>query len=99
MRCVPISPLVDRPQTKKLPLSSKNVGARDFWLLNGNFFVCGLSTNGLIGTHLIPACLDHGIPELTAAGLLAGMGVFNFIGTTASGWLSDRVDNRRLLFW
>jgi sugar phosphate permease len=72
--------------------------SRDFWLLVGSFFICGLSTNGLIGTHLIPASMDHGIPAVTAAGLLAGMGVFDLIGTTVSGWLSDRWDNRRLLF-
>ncbi|HEY2136806.1 MAG TPA: MFS transporter [Xanthobacteraceae bacterium] len=71
--------------------------SRDFWLLAGSFFCCGASTNGLIGTHLIPACLDNGIPEVTSAGLLAGMGVFNMVGTTGSGWLSDRVDNRVLL--
>src|SRR5262249_7717951 len=70
---------------------------RDFWLLAGSFFMCGASTNGLIGTHLIPACLDNGIAEVTSAGLLAAMGIFNMAGTTASGWLSDRVDNRVLL--
>jgi predicted MFS family arabinose efflux permease len=72
---------------------------RDFWLLSGTFFVCGASTNGLIGTHLITACFDHGIPEVTAAGLLAMMGIFDFFGTTGSGWLTDRVDSRVLLFW
>ena len=72
---------------------------RDFWLLSGTFFVCGASTNGLIGTHLISACFDHGIPEVTAAGLLAMMGIFDFFGTTGSGWLTDRVDSRALLFW
>ena len=71
--------------------------SRDFWLLAGSFFCCGASTNGLIGTHLIPACLDNGIPEVASAGLLAGMGIFNVVGTTASGWLSYRVDNRVLL--
>jgi sugar phosphate permease len=70
---------------------------RDFWLLAGSFFCCGASTNGLIGTHLIPACLDNGIPEVTSAGLLAAMGIFNMAGTAGSGWLSDRVDNRILL--
>jgi sugar phosphate permease len=73
--------------------------SRDFWLLAGSFFVCGASTNGLVGTHLIPACLDSGIPEVRAASLLAAMGIFDLIGTTASGWLSDRWDNRRLLSW
>jgi sugar phosphate permease len=70
---------------------------RDFWLLAGSFFVCGASTNGLIGTHLIPACIDNGLAEFTGASMLALIGAFNFVGTTASGWLSDRVDNRILL--
>jgi sugar phosphate permease len=73
------------------------IRVRDFWLLAGTFFVCGASTNGLIGTHMIPACLDNGITAITGAGLLAAMGVFNLIGTTGSGWLSDRFDNRVLL--
>ncbi|HEY4211272.1 MAG TPA: MFS transporter [Steroidobacteraceae bacterium] len=72
--------------------------SRVFWILAGTFFICGASTNGLVGTHLIPACMDHGIPEVQAAGLLALMGLFDFFGTTGSGWLSDRVDNRLLLF-
>ncbi len=71
----------------------------DFWLLAGSFFICGLSTNGLIGTHLIPACMEHGMPEVTAASLLALIGIFDIIGTTLSGWLSDRWNNRWLLFW
>jgi sugar phosphate permease len=70
---------------------------REFWILAGSFFVCGASTNGLVGTHLIPACVDHGIPEVQAAGLLAMMGIFDLVGTTGSGWLSDRFDNRLLL--
>ncbi len=70
---------------------------RDFYLLAGSFFVCGASTNGLIGTHLIPACIDNGIPEVAAASMLASMAIFNFIGTTGSGWLSDRIDCRVLL--
>jgi MFS family permease len=68
-----------------------------FWLLAGSFFVCGASTNGLIGTHLIPACVDHGMTEVQGAGLLALMGLFDLVGTTASGWLSDRYSNRMLL--
>ncbi|HZZ84909.1 MAG TPA: MFS transporter [Anaeromyxobacteraceae bacterium] len=72
--------------------------SRDFWLLAGTFFVCGMSTNGLIGTHLIPACMDHGMPEVRAAGLLATMGIFDLFGTTLSGWLTDRWDSRKLLF-
>jgi sugar phosphate permease len=72
---------------------------RDFWLIAGGYFVCGASTNGLIGTHLIPACIDHGLTEVVGAGLLATTGVFAFAGGTLSGWLSDRWDNRYLLFW
>lgn len=74
-------------------------GARDFWLLAGSFFVCGASTTGLIGTHLIPASMEHGIPEVTAAGVLAMIGVFDLIGTVCSGWLTDRWDSRYLLCW
>ena len=71
--------------------------SRDFWLLSGSFFVCGASTNGLIGTHLIAACTDKGMTEVAAASMLAMMAIFNFAGATGSGWLSDRVDNRVLL--
>ena len=72
---------------------------RVFWILFGTFFICGASTNGLVQTHLIPMCVDFGIPPQTSANLLAAMGIFDFIGTIASGWLSDRYDNRWLLFW
>ena len=70
-----------------------------FWILFATFFICGASTNGLIQVHLIPMCLDFGIPQVQAASLLAAMGIFDFVGTIASGWLSDRYDNRKLLFW
>ncbi len=70
-----------------------------FWLLSGSFFVCGATTNGLIGTHLIPASMDHGVSEVTAASLLAVIGVFDLVGTLCSGWLTDRYDPRWLLFW
>lgn len=73
------------------------VRVRDFWLLAGSFFVCGASTNGLIGTHLVAAAFDCGIPEVRAASLLALMGLFDLAGTTASGWLSDRYNCRHLL--
>lgn len=69
-----------------------------FWLLAGSFFVCGLTTNGLIGTHFIAYCGDRGIAPVQAAGLLSMMGFFDLIGTTLSGWLTDRYDPRRLLF-
>lgn len=68
-----------------------------FWLLAGSFFACGLTTNGLVGTHLIAYCGDHGIPPVHAAGFLSMIGLFDLIGTTASGWLTDRYDSRRLL--
>jgi len=72
---------------------------RVFWILFATFFICGASTNGLVQVHLIPMCLDFGIPQVQAASLLAAMGVFDFFGTIVSGWLSDRYDNRWLLFW
>jgi predicted MFS family arabinose efflux permease len=67
-------------------------------LVAASFFVCGATTNGLIGTHLIPAGMDHGMTEVAAANLLALIGIFDIIGTTVSGWLTDRYDPRRLLF-
>lgn len=70
----------------------------DFWVLSITFFVCGATTNGLIGTHLIPAGHDHGMSEVAAANLLALIGIFDVIGTIGSGWLTDRVDPRKLLF-
>ena len=75
------------------------IRAKEFWLLAGSFFFCGFSTNGLVGTHFISYCISFGIPIVTAASLLSFMGVFNMVGTTLSGWLSDRIDNRWLLFW
>jgi len=79
-----------------LKVSSRS---KDFWILFGTFLVCGLSTNGLIGTHFIPAAHDHGMAETVAAGLLALVGVFDVIGTIFSGWLTDRMDPRKLLFF
>ncbi|ADY57013.1 major facilitator superfamily MFS_1 [Syntrophobotulus glycolicus DSM 8271] len=75
------------------------VYSKEFWLLSASFFVCGATTSGLIGTHFIAACIDHGITEIYAAGMLSVAGVFNIFGVTFAGWLSDRLDNRWLLFW
>jgi sugar phosphate permease len=84
------SPLMVLRDAARVPL---------FWVLFGTFFICGCSTNGLIQTHFITFCGDYGLAAVTAASVLAMMGVFDFIGTIGSGWLSDRVDNRWLLFW
>jgi MFS family permease len=94
------------PPPNNAPIMAAALGAlrdaaktRVFWILFLTFFICGASTNGLIQVHLIPMCLDFGIPQVQAASLLAAMGVFDFFGTIVSGWLSDRYDNRWLLFW
>ena len=68
-----------------------------FWFLSGSFFICGGTANGLVGTHLIPHSIDHGIPEITAAATIGVMGGMNFVGTLISGWLTDRVNPRKLL--
>ena len=73
--------------------------SRVFWVLFATFFICGLSTNGLIQTHWITLCGDYGVSPVSAAGILAAIGVFDFFGTILSGWLSDRYDNRWLLFF
>lgn len=87
------------PITVAFQTLKQAVRTKEFWLLAASFYICGLSTNGLIGTHFISYCLAFGIPVVTAASLLSFMGAFNLIGTTLSGWLTDRFDSRWLLFW
>jgi MFS family permease len=82
--------------TRALVRASKSM---DFWLLCLTFGICGLSTNGLINTHLIAYCLDNGIPEIRGASILAAVGLFSLFGSMASGWLCDRYSPRVLLFW
>jgi MFS family permease len=94
----PPADIARNPLRVALGALSHAIHHRDFWFLSSTFFICGFTTNGLIGTHLIALCGDHGIAEVRAAGLLAMMGVFDLIGTTASGWLTDRFDPRKLLF-
>ena len=88
----------ESPARAALRVFAASTRSRVFWVLVATFWVCGWSTNGLIGTHFIPAAHDHGMPSTTAAGLLAVIGVFDIVGTVGSGWLTDRVDPRLLLF-
>src|SRR6186713_161553 len=81
---------------KVLREASRN---RTFWILAASFFICGLSTNGLLQTHFISLCSDNGLSAVPAASVLSMMGAFDLVGTTLSGYLSDRYDNRKLLFW
>ena len=94
-------PSTDLTQLLKLPLNALKDAAqtRTFWVLFLTFFICGLSTNGLIQTHWVSLCGDYGIAPVGAAGILAVIGLFDLVGTILSGWLSDRYDNRWLLFW
>jgi MFS family permease len=92
-------PAVRNPFTAPLQALATVRSSTPFWLLAGSFFICGASTNGLIGTHLIPAAMDHGFGEVAAASLLALIGVFDLVGTLCSGWLTDRYDPRLLLAW
>ena len=95
-------PMAPPPPGGALKLAFVTLGraakTRPFWLLFGSFFVCGLTTNGLIGVHMIAMCGDYGLPATQAASLLALMGLFDLVGTTTSGWLTDRYDPRKLLF-
>jgi sugar phosphate permease len=95
----PLAPTSGNPFAAAIQTLIQGLRSRDFRLLAGTFFICGASTNGLIGTHLIPNSVEHGMTEVTAAGLLAVIGAFDIVGTIASGWLSDRFDNRWLLAW
>ena len=93
---VPDTPAQKAEEARRTSLRDA-VRTRDYWLLAGSFFICGYTSNGLIGTHLIPHAVEHGFTEVTAASAVALMGTMNVIGTLASGWLSDRFDNRKLL--
>jgi MFS family permease len=96
-----VEPIQNRQNAGRVAIDSlkQAMKVRNFWYLAGSFFVCGLSTNGLIGTHFIPAAHDHGMMEVHAASLLSLVGVFDVIGTLFSGWLTDRIDPKKLLFF
>ena len=93
----PVAPAQGNPVAAAFRALAAGARSRDFWLIAGGYLVCGATTNGLIGTHLIAACIDHGLSEVAGAGLLAATGVFAMLGGTIAGWLSDRWDNRLLL--
>ena len=95
----PMPPTTGNPFANAVRGLGQGVRSLDFWLLAGSFAVCGFSTYGLVGTHMIAYCMDHGISEVAAAGVLATLGVFDLFGTIGSGWLSDRYNPRILLFW
>src|SRR3954471_22906714 len=95
----PVPPRSAQPFRPAIGGLKSGLRSRNFWLLSASFFVCGATTNGLIGTHLISAAHDHGMSEVAGATLLAIIGVFDMVGTVASGWLTDRMDPRVLLFW
>lgn len=96
-----LAPATAAPPTQFSPFAIFKDAAktRTFWILFGTFFICGASTNGLIQTHFVSLCGDYGLAAVTAASVLAMMGIFDFVGTIGSGWLSDRFDARWLLFW
>ena len=91
------APRAGNAARRALTTLAKASRVRTFWALVAGFAICGATTNGLIGTHFIPSAHDHGMPETTAAGLLALVGVFDIVGTIASGWLTDKINPRILL--
>jgi predicted MFS family arabinose efflux permease len=95
----PAAPAQGNPFVAAISNLVRAAKAPTFWFLFATFFICGFTTNGLVGTHLIAFCGDHGIFEVQAASLLALMGFFDLFGTTLSGWLTDRFDPRKLLFF
>ncbi len=101
----PATPIVAAPPPQRLSAAMpfrilrEVSGNATFWILFATFFICGLSTNGLIQTHFISLCGDGGLSAVPAASVLAAMGAFDLVGTILSGYLSDRFDNRKLLFW
>lgn len=91
------APVVGSSAARAVRALSEAARTPTFWLLAGGFAICGMSTNGLVGTHFVTAAHDHGMPHTTAASLLALIGIFDVAGTIFSGWLTDRVDPRLLL--
>jgi predicted MFS family arabinose efflux permease len=94
----PPAPAPANPLVAAFSALGQAAKTRDFWLLFATFFVCGFTTNGLVGVHMISMCADYGMAAGAAGGILAMMGLFDLIGTTASGWATDRYDPRKLLF-
>ncbi|MCL5045722.1 MAG: hypothetical protein M1598_02790 [Actinobacteria bacterium] len=80
-------------------VAGRNLRHPTFWFLSGGFFICGATSLWLVGTHLIPHSIDRGIPEVTTGLTIGGMGGMNFVGALISGWLTDRIDSRRILFF
>jgi sugar phosphate permease len=95
----PLSAVTANPFALAVDTLVQSARVKDFWLLAGSFAICGATTVGLIAVHLIPASVEHGFTEVAAAGMLATMGAFDMVGTTFSGWLTDRIDARKLLVW
>ncbi|GAB3872330.1 MFS transporter [Kibdelosporangium lantanae] len=93
----PRPPRTKGAAVRALQVLGRSTRSGTFWMLAGGFAICGASTNGLVGTHFVPAAHDHGVPTTTAAGLLALVGIFDVAGTIFSGWLTDRIDPRWLL--
>jgi MFS family permease len=93
----PLGPVAGGAVARALGMLREASRTSTFWLLAGGFAICGMSTNGLVGTHFVTAAHDHGMPHTTAASLLALIGIFDVAGTIFSGWLTDRVDPRLLL--
>ncbi|WP_158846387.1 MFS transporter [Saccharothrix deserti] len=94
---VPVPPTTGGAARRAVGALTSAARTGPFWFLAAGFAICGATTNGLVGTHFIPAAHDHGMPTTTAAGLLAMVGIFDIVGTVLSGWLTDRVDSRILL--
>jgi MFS family permease len=90
---------VARGDSSRAPIASMSEVFKtpSFWLLSGCFFVCGVTANGLIGTHLVPHAIERGIPQVTAATVVGVMGGMSFVGTLITGWLVDRIDPRKVL--
>ena len=98
-QAAPVAAAVGNPVSRAFATLAEASRVPSFWILAASFFICGLSTNGLIQTHFIPMCVDYGMTAVAGASALAMMGIFDFVGTIGSGYLSDRVDSRKLLFW
>ena len=69
---------------------------KGYMLLVAGFFVCGFQIT-LVATHIPGYIQQKGLPDWTAAAILALIGFFNIFGTIGMGFLASKYSNKILL--
>jgi predicted MFS family arabinose efflux permease len=69
---------------------------KGYMLLVAGFFVCGFQIT-LVATHIPGYIQQKGLPDWTAAAILALIGFFNIFGTIGMGFLASKYSKKILL--